>query len=62
VYIGLTAYAGRLERADRPEWCTTIGEMVHGGRCRGAHDRLAGLLYAVIPLHLRMESPSTLIV
>ena len=53
------AYAGWRERADRPAWCTQTGQMVHGGRSRGAHDRHAGLLYSVIPLRLRMESPST---
>jgi hypothetical protein len=56
------AYAGRLERADRPSWCMATGEMVHGGRSCGAHDRRADLLYSVMPLRLRMESPSTLIV
>lgn len=55
----LDAYAGWRERADRPAWCTQTGQMVHGGRSRGAHDRHAGLLYSVIPLRLRMESPST---
>lgn len=58
-YFGGIAYAGWRERADRPAWCTQTGQMVHGGRSRGAHDRHAGLLYSVIPLRLRMESPST---
>ncbi len=56
------AYAGQRERVDRAGWCTATGEMVHGGRGRGAHDRHARLFYSVMPLSLRIESPSILIV
>ena len=58
----LFAYAGQRERVDRAGWCTATGEMVHGGRGRGAHDRHARLFYSVMPLSLRIESPSILIV
>ena len=39
------------------EWCTHFGEMVHGGRGRGAPGHHAGN-YSGMPLRLRMDSPS----
>ena len=43
------------------EWCIHSGEMVHGGRRRGAPSRHAGA-YSGRALRLRMDSPSIWIV
>lgn len=43
------------------EWCIHSGEMVHGGRRRGAPSRHAGA-YSGRALRLRMDSPSICIV
>ena len=39
------------------EWCTASGEMVHGGRGRGARGRHVQN-HSGMPLRLRMDSPS----
>ena len=36
-FVASLAYAGGRKRADRMTWCMLIGEMVHGGRSRGAY-------------------------
>ena len=43
------------------EWCIHSGEMVHGGRRRGAPSRHTGA-YSGRALRLRMDSPSIWIV